>query len=147
MNNVKHQWFSFYTDVFVRFCSEGYCSTWRMVACNRLEMLRTSQSSQSVTVNGYRNALLLCKLLLCKWDHKTKHEIAPKSAVKKQSFPWTFIGTCCCDAVPPHRHRRQWKYTLNNLQCSRLLRNIDLSFDLQIFLNLLVTGLLEIAHV
>lgn len=57
-------------------------------------------------------------------DHKTECEIAPKSAVKKQSFPWKFIGTCCCDAVPPHRHRHQWEYTLKTYSvegCSEIL--------------------------
>lgn len=147
MNNVKHQWFSFYTDVFVRFCSEGYCSTWRMVACNRLEMLRTSQSSQSVTVNGYRNALLLCKLLLCKY--------------RSQNWVWNSTQICSEKtefSLEVYRHLLLWccatsqaqtsvRIHPENLQCRRLLRNIDLSFDLQIFLNLLVTGLLEIAHV
>lgn len=34
-----------------------------------------------------------------------------------------------------------------NLQCYRLFTDVDQCFDLQISLNLFVTGLLEIAHI
>lgn len=36
---------------------------------------------------------------------------------------------------------------LVNLQCCTLFRDVDLCFDLQVFLYLWVTGLLEIAHI
>lgn len=81
-------------------------------------------------------------------DHRTQCEIALKSAVKKK--PVLLQSLQALTPVLPHffhRHRYWEKYTLNNLQHCRLFRNVDLCFDLQIFLNLLVAGLLEIAHV
>lgn len=81
-------------------------------------------------------------------DHRTQCEIALKCAVKKK--PVLLQSSQALTPVLPHffhRHRYWEKYTLNNLQHCRLFRNVDLCFDLQIFLNLLVAGLLEIAHV
>lgn len=87
------------------------------------------------------------KLTIAGRDHRTMCEIALKSAVKKQFSFEVYRHSLLCYLTFFHRHRHWEEYTLNNLQRCRLFRNVDLCFDLQIFLNLLVTGLPEIAHV
>lgn len=57
-------------------------------------------------------------------------------------------GLCCGGTSLFSRAQSLLRVNLKfNLRCYRLFRRVDLCFDLQIFLNLLVTGLLEIAHV
>lgn len=80
-------------------------------------------------------------------DHRTKCETALESAVKKRVFLQSLQAFTHMLPHFFHRHRYWEEHTLNNLQRCRLFRNVDLCFDLQIFLNLLVAGLLEIAHI